>query len=97
MGFALSGGEPSDDFYREKVEAPFQADPFQAFWTFSNFHHKIEDDYGNIIASVKQEIGEVEKRALAMQKPLEEAALQLYPVDKTIALEILANYSGGLY
>jgi hypothetical protein len=42
-------------------------------------------------------VEEVETRALTLQKPLEQAALELYPVDKTTALAMLANYSNGIY
>jgi dipeptidase len=96
-GFASSGGQPSDDMYREKVEAPFRADPSEAFWTFSNFYHKIASDYGNKIGSVKVEIDGIEKRAFALQKSVEETALELYSVDEAAAADTLADYSNGIY
>jgi hypothetical protein len=39
----------------------------------------------------------VEKNALALQKPLEEAARSIYKEDKTTAMRVLANYSNGVY
>jgi dipeptidase len=96
-GFASSGEQPSDDFYKEKVEAPFRADPSEAFWTFSNFYHKIASDYGNKIASVRVEVDGIEQRAFALHKPVEEVALELYSVDKAAAADTLANYSNGIY
>ena len=46
---------------------------------------------------VNEEAKEFEKQALAMQQPLEKTALQLYPVDKTAALEMLSKHSSRLY
>ena len=40
---------------------------------------------------------EIEKRAVAIQDPLEEAACRVYTRDKNAALMILENYSNGLY
>ncbi len=97
MGYATDSAEPSDEFYQEKVEAPFHADAFQAFWTFSNFHNKVEPDYGNKIAAVKEEVKPIERRAHTLQQPLEQAVLQLYSVDRAAASEMLENYSNGLY
>jgi dipeptidase len=96
-GFSDRGEQPSGDFYLRQVQAPFQGDPFEAFWTFSNFHHTVVGDYGNKITGVRVVVEEVETRALTLQKPLEQAALELYPVDKTTALAMLANYSNGIY
>jgi dipeptidase len=96
-GFSSSGEQPSGDFYLQKVESPSRGDLFEAFWTFSNFHHAIAGDYAHSITEVRAAVEDVENRALALQKPLEESALDLYPVDKTTALAILANYSNGTY
>jgi hypothetical protein len=40
---------------------------------------------------------EIENDALAVQKPIEEAARRLYARDKTAAMQILTNYSNGIY
>ncbi len=96
-GFSDSGEQPSEEFYRERVETPFQANPLEAFWTFSNFYHKVESDYRHSITEVKAEMGEVERRALTLQRPLEQTALQLHSVDRTTALTMLDNYSDGYY
>jgi len=96
-GFALSGGQPSDDFYPEKVEAPFRADPSEAFWTFSNFYHKIATAYGKKIASVRAERESIEQNAFASQKSLENEALELYSVDKEAALNKLTDNSREIY
>ena len=40
---------------------------------------------------------ENENDAFDLQKPLEEAARRLYARDKTAAMQILTNYSNGIY
>lgn len=96
-GWASDVGVPSERSYRAWVESLFHADPLQAFWTYSNFRHKVESEYGDKITVVRAEIDEVERRAFGMQKPLEEVATRLYRTDKKAAMEILSNYSNGLY
>ena len=96
-GYSSKSQQPSKHFYEAKISSPFQANPFEAFWTFSNFRNKIDNAYGRKIARVKALCREVERNALALQKPLEETALRLYPEDKTAATQILANYSNGIY
>lgn len=97
IGFSDSGEQPSEDFYRKRVEAPFQANLSEAFWTFSNFYHKVESNYRERSTNVKAEMEEVERHALALQRPLEQTALQLLPADRMTALAMLADYSDGLY
>jgi len=46
---------------------------------------------------VKTVAERVEKNAFAFQKPLEETARRLYTKDKPTAMQILANYSNGIY
>jgi len=89
--------KPSLNFYQNKVESGFQTAPDEAFWIFSNFAHKVDTDYETIIASVKAEANRLETRALTLQGPLEETALKLYPKDRAAAMDLLANYSKGLY
>ena len=42
-------------------------------------------------------ISRLETRALTLQRQLEEIALKLYPKDRAAAMDLLANYSKGLY
>ena len=84
-------------FYNEKVNSPFRADPFEAFWTFTNFRTKVDSAYAGKIVKVKDLCRKVEKNALALQNPLEQAARSIYTEDKTAAMRILANYSRGIY
>ncbi len=96
-GYSSKSQKPSKDFYEAKINSPFQANPFEAFWIFSNFRNKIDNDYSSKITKVKALCREVEKKAFILQKPLEEAACRLYTEDKTAAMQILANYSKGVY
>jgi len=88
---------PTRRYYQKKVGASFRANIFDGFWTFSNFYNKIDTDYWNKINDVKREVGKIERRSLVMQKSLEAAARRVYPKDKTAAMELLGNYSDGLY
>jgi len=95
--FYTQNRRPSQTFYKRKVESFFQPAPNHAFWTFSNFAHKVDRDYETTIARVKAEARLLETGALTLQKPLEEVALKLYHKDKALAMQLLANYSKGLY
>ena len=96
-GFSSISQRPSNKFYDGKLSSPFKADPLQAFWTFSNFRNKVHNDSAKTITRVKAQAEEIENNALAIQRPLEEAACRLYTEDKTAAMQILANYSKGIY
>jgi len=96
-GFCLEGDITSTDSYEETPESPFEVDILRAFSTFESFHNKVDNAYGSVIIRLKPEYERFERRAIALQKPLEQAVLQLYPVDKSTAQEMLTNYSNGLY
>ena len=96
-GFCSKSERPSKDFFERRVGSAFQADLLEAFWTFSNFRNKVHGASANIITLVKTQAEEIEKNAFATQKPLEEAACRLYTEDKTTAMQMLANYSNGIY
>jgi len=96
-GFCLESQRPSKIFFDEKVGSPFRPDPLQAFWMFSNFYYRIYGASANTISRVKTLAEEIEKNASTLQKPLEEAACRLYKKDKEAAMQMLANYSNGIY
>jgi len=96
-GFCSKSQRPSQNFYDARVSSPFKADVLQAFWTFSNFYHKVSGVSADTIAQVKARAEEIEKRAFALQGPLEESARRLYTEDKTAAAKMLADYSKGIY
>ncbi len=96
-GFYTQSQKPSLNAYRRKVESFFQPAPNHAFWTFSNFAHKVDRDYETTIARVQAKARRLETRAFSLQKPIEEIALKLYPKDKAAAMQLLANHSKGLY
>jgi len=96
-GFSLESQRPSKDFFNDKLNCPFQAEPLKAFWMFSNFRNKLSGASINTIAEVKALAMENENDAFDLQKPLEEAARRLYARDKTAAMQILTNYSSGIY
>ena len=96
-GFSLDSQRPSKTFFNEKLNRPFQTDLFKAFWMFSNFRNKLSDAPVDTIASVKALAVQIENDALTVQKPIEETARRLYARDKNAAMQILNNYSKGIY
>ncbi len=96
-GFSLQSQRPSQKFYSEKVNSAFKADSLQAFWTFSNFRDKVGNSSDKTTDRVKAMAGQIETRALAGQKGIEEIAGLLYTTDKTAAGTILASYSKRIY
>ncbi|MGB2698064.1 MAG: C69 family dipeptidase [Candidatus Zixiibacteriota bacterium] len=96
-GFFTEEEMPSMGSYKQRVDSPFEADILGAFFTFSNFHHKIDNSYRDKIGRLQAELEEFEKNALALQKTVEQSAMDLYTVDKSKAKKILTNYSNGLY
>lgn len=97
VGFRSKSQRPSSPFYNEKVSAPFKSDFLEAFWTFSNFYHKVNSASQEVISHVRTRSEENEKNAFSIQGPLEEAAHRLYTRDKAAAVKMLENYSNGLY
>jgi dipeptidase len=97
VGYSSKSEKPSMKFFNERVSSPFRVDPLQAFWTFTSFRSNVDSAYPGKIVEIKDLCRKVEKNALALQKPLEEAACRLYTKDKTTAMQILANYSQGIY
>ncbi len=96
-GLRLESQKPTQEIYDRKVQAPFVANPVEAFWTFSSFRDKIDARGPSAVAAVKTAAQRIEQEAVAMQKPLEKMAVQLYRSDKATALRLLENYSKGLY
>ena len=96
-GFSLESQKPSKDYFNKKLNSLFQVNPFEAFWMFSNFRNKVSDASVNTISKIKAAAVEIESNALTIQKPIEEAARRLYSKDKTTAIQILTNYSNGIY
>ncbi|MCP4259983.1 MAG: hypothetical protein GY774_21085 [Planctomycetes bacterium] len=96
-GFSLESQRPSKDVFNEKLNCPFQTDPLKAFWMFSNFRNKVSDAPIDTISKIKAIAVGIENDALTMQKPLEGAARRIYAKDKDAAMQILANYSNGIY
>lgn len=97
-GFAAGSAQrPSDELYNRVVDSPFRADALRAFWTFSNFHNKVEAAGAGAIAQTKSQALKIEENAFAMQNSLEQAARKLYTSDKTAASQMLTDYSRGVY
>ncbi len=96
-GFSSKSERPSDQFFYDKVNAPYRSDLLGAFWTFSNFYHKVNSASPELIARVRTRAEQIEKNACEIQGPLEAAARRVYADDKTTAITMLENYSKGMY
>jgi dipeptidase len=96
-GWRLESQRPSGDAYARRVQAPFAANPQEAFWVYSNFRDKADDAGPAMIARVKAEAERLEREAIAMQPSIEEAARKLYETNKTSAMRLLEDYSKGIY
>lgn len=97
LGFRLPSQRPTSEVYNRRVDAPFAVHPQEAFWMFSNFRDKVDRRGPTVTTAVKAEAQRIERDAVAMQKPIEEAALRLYPSDKATAVRLLENGSKGVY
>lgn len=96
-GFCSKSERPSGAFYNAKVEAPFRADPLQAFWTFSNFRAKVHAAPAEKTKCTQALARQITNQALSLQPPLEEMACRLHKEDPSAAGDLLANYSNGIY
>ena len=96
-GFRLESQRPTNQFYESKVHAPFAANSQEAFWVFSNFREQIDRRGPTAVGAVQDQAQRLEREAIALQKPVEEAALRLYLSDKAAAVRLLENYSKGVY
>jgi dipeptidase len=95
-GFRLESQRPTRELYDRRVQAPFTANPQEAFWTFSNFRDKVDSRGPSVATAVKTEAQRLEQDAVALQKPIEEAARRLYKTDRATAMRLLENYSEGV-
>jgi dipeptidase len=96
-GFRLESQRPTSEIYDRKVQEPFAVNPHEAFWMFSNFRDKINGRGPTVAVAVKAQSQRIERDAVAMQGPVEEATRRLYKTDKATAVRLLENYSKGIY
>jgi len=98
VGFAAGSAQrPSEELYKAVVESSFRPDAMRAFWTFSNFHNKVEVAGAEAIALAKSRALQIEQSVFAIQNSLEQAARSLYTSDKAAAAQMLTDYSRGVY
>ena len=96
-GFSTPSERPSASDFDARIQAPFQADPLQAFWTFANFREKVHSTPAQAIEQTRRRAEEIMATARRLQKPLEETAVGLYAEDASAARDVLANFSRGIY
>lgn len=96
-GFSAPSERPLESAFNARIQAPFQADPLQAFWTFSNFRQKVHNASAETLAQTKIRAEDIMTLARRLQKPAEETAARLYAQDEATARDTLANFSKGIY
>ncbi len=96
-GYNTQESKPSAAYFNEKIQAPFEVNKSEAFWTFSNFFYKTDGNYSEKMPLVSEEFGQIEKRILAQQDSLEKVALDRYPHDKEGVQIMLTEYSNRKY
>jgi dipeptidase len=96
-GYKLSSERPEAQEYDGKVQTEFTLNVQEAFWTFSNFRDKMDRKDSSAMERLRAEQQRVERDAVAMQRPVEEAALRLYKKDAATSRLLLENYSRGVY
>jgi dipeptidase len=95
--YRAESARPTSEAYDRQVQAPFTTNLEEAFWLFSNFRDKVDDEGPATAAKVRAEAERLEREAAARQPAIENAAAALYETDKTSAAQILENYSKGIY
>ncbi|UCC43477.1 MAG: C69 family dipeptidase [Candidatus Zixiibacteriota bacterium] len=96
-GYAGFPEAPDEETFDTRLQSPFVADPGQAFWTFSNFHYHIDNDFHDRLATIQEKIRALEGRAHDMQAGFESKLRVLYAADKAAAGGRLVEYSTSLY
>ncbi|MBN2132067.1 MAG: C69 family dipeptidase [Sedimentisphaerales bacterium] len=96
-GWRLDSERPAKAYYDRRVQAPFAANPLEAFWTFSNFRDRVADEDPAAVEAAQKRARDLERHALELQGPIERAARQLYETDRPAAARLLENYSKRVY
>jgi dipeptidase len=96
-GYQTMDEVPTAEYYNKKVMGPFMPDTLNAFWTSINFRNKVHAHFINLYPLVQDALIDYERRALALKKSVEETALGLFPDYKDAALQMLEEFSRGLY
>jgi len=96
-GWRLESERPTRAYYDRKVQAPFAANPLEAFWTFSNFRDRVAGKGHAAVKAARKRALDLERHAMELQEPVEQAARQLYETDRPAAARLLENYSKGVY
>jgi dipeptidase len=96
-GYKGQSQRPTEEFFNSKLKCDFKADAAEAFWTFANFSNKVYGPYSQKSGKAKDAFREIEKEALSLQELVEKTALKYYEKDRSASMQLLANYSKGLF
>jgi dipeptidase len=96
-GFCTDPQRPSASTFNTRLNAPFQLDPMQAFWTFSNFRNKVHRAPHPPINQTQAVGNDLVTKAQCLQKPVEAAAARLYAENPSAARDLLTNFFDGMY
>ncbi|MFH1861594.1 MAG: C69 family dipeptidase [bacterium] len=96
-GYAADLDKPSLERCQQLVEAPFQPNLAQAFWTFSNFHHHFTSAFEQRLSELRNDMGALEASAGEQQPAIETRTQTLLRDDPAKAAQLLFDYSQDLY
>jgi dipeptidase len=89
--------DPDEEYYDQKINAPFAANIDEAFWTFSNCLQKVDSDFHDLLPELRTRIISIESKALEEQTEFEKEVLTLYDSDIKSAGEMLFLHSNDVY
>lgn len=96
-GYHSISKRPPMSLFTNKVSRPFEVNPQEAFWTFSNFRNKVTDSPEKVIAEIITRAGQIEGCALENQKSLDKTMSQIYAENKIEAAQSMTDYSRRVY
>lgn len=89
--------DPAEELYNARLEAPFKADPANAFWTYANLVSKTDGPLHHLIPAIHERSACAEKCAFEEQAQFEKSVLELYSEDREAAVKMLNEYSARIY
>lgn len=89
--------DPDEEYYNQKINAPFAANIDEAFWTFSNCLQKVDGDFHDLLPELRARTMSIENNALEEQAEFEKEVLTLYDSNISSAREMLVLHSNDIY
>ena len=97
LPFYFGAHEFPDDYRLSDATGSESSASPAAYDLFWQLQHKVDSAYSQRIGTVRERLDAIETRAFALQAEVEQTARQTYVVDLQLSLQLLENFSGGLY